>query len=344
VTGIATGGAHTLAIVALREPTPTKPQQACVNEMNKNGEKVNKAQLRENERCLSDFQREKLVAPMTFDACMTADRRGKMQRAWERTAMRESRKCVSLYVPPPFAYTDSATVNAAAVDGALALASKIFGGPPVLDANLVTSADDKETAKCQLEMLKRADKLENSVLKEVIKAKKKALKDETVNSGAALGAKLWAVFSSNDKINSAQRMLLNGVDRKCAALPTPPDAIFAGECSEGGPSLSEVEACVIAAARCEACVTINAFDDLNLNCDRADDQDVNGSCDGRDFGGSGLTNADCFDFDTCASESTSTWATACCNLAKANPAMRFTPADYQSMPDDCKPLVNPICR
>jgi hypothetical protein len=31
-------------------------------------------------------------------------------------------------------------------------------------------------------------------------------------------------------------------------------------------------------ARCEACLKINAFDDLNLDCDEADDQNANGSC------------------------------------------------------------------
>ena len=51
---------------------------------------------------------------------------------------------------------------------------------PVLDADLVTKADNKDTARCQLEMLKRANKLENTVLKEVNKAKKRALKDEAV--------------------------------------------------------------------------------------------------------------------------------------------------------------------
>ena len=39
-----------------------------------------------------------------------------------------------------------------------------------------------------------------------------------------------------------------------------------------------VEACAIAAARCEACLKINAFDDLNLDCDQADDQFANESC------------------------------------------------------------------
>jgi hypothetical protein len=43
--------------------------------------------------------------------------------------------------------------------------------------------------------------------------------------------------------------------------------------------LRQVEVCVIAAARCEACLKINAFDDLDLDCDKADDQNAtNDSC------------------------------------------------------------------
>jgi Neuraminidase (sialidase) len=45
--------------------------------------------------------------------------------------------------------------------------------------------------------------------------------------------------------------------------------------------LRQVEACVIAAARCEACLKINAFDDLNLDCDQAADQIASTS--GADF-------------------------------------------------------------
>jgi hypothetical protein len=253
-------------------PTPlTKAQQVCVNEMSKNGEKVNKVQLRENERCLMDLQRQKLGAAMTFDDCMTADRKGKVQKAGARTVTREGKKCD---VPPPFAYTNSTAVNKAAVEGALALTYAIFGDPP---ADLFTKADDKDAAKCQLEMLRRADKLENAVVKEVNKAKKKALKDEAVDSRAALEAKLRAVLSSNKKISRIQKRLVKGVDRKCAAPQAPPDTIFPGDC--GDPNLGEVEACVIAAARCEACLKINAFGALNLDCDQADDQNAtNGSC------------------------------------------------------------------
>jgi hypothetical protein len=264
-------------VLVVAVPAPlTRAQQACVNEMNKNGEKVNKAQLKENERCLRTFQTDKLVAP-TFDVCTTADEKGRVDRAEERTETREAKKCVSPL--PPFAYTDSATVNEAAVDGALALTYAIFGGPPVLDANLVTRAENRETAKCQLEMLKRADKLENIVLKEVNKAKKKAIKDESVDSAAALEAELWAVFSSNKRIQRTEDRLVRVVDRKCAVLQVPPSTVFPGACEERkNPNLREVEVCVIAAARCEACLKINDFDDLNMDCDLADDQVSNDSC------------------------------------------------------------------
>jgi hypothetical protein len=244
--------------------------------MNKNGEKVNKAQLKENERCLRAFQADKLVGPMAFNTCTTADEKGRVQRAEERTATREVKKCDSLDEPPPFAYTDSSRVNEAAVDGALVLMYEIFGGPPVLDGSLVTRAEDRETAKCQLEMLKRADKLENTVLKEVNRAKRKAIKDEAVDSDAALEAVLQAVLTSNDRIDKTEDRLIRRVDRKCDVLQVPADTIFAGECGEVEPNtglseLRQIEVCVIEAARREACLKINAFDDLNLDCGQADD-------------------------------------------------------------------------
>jgi hypothetical protein len=217
---------------------------------------------------------------MTFDACTTADRKDRVWKAEQKTVAREDKKCDRLNVPPHFAYTDSATVNAAAVNGALALTYEILGAPPVPDANLATRAANREMAQCQIEMLKRADRLENAVLKEANKVKKAALKDERADSAAALGSELQTVFSSsNNRINSARNRLVRGVNRKCADLQVSADTIFPGyDCAIPKPSLNEVETCVIAASRCEACVKLNAFDALNLDCDQADDQVTNGSC------------------------------------------------------------------
>jgi hypothetical protein len=246
--------------------------------MNRSGEIVNRKQLRENERCLLDYQNDQLVSPMTFDECITADLWDKVQKAGDRTVKQEGIQCDSLDVPPPFAYTDSETVNSAAVAGALELTYDIFGGPAVLDDDLVTKADNKELAMCQFEMLRRADLLESAVLKEINKAKRRALRDETVDSAAALEAELQTVFSSNDKIQRLEDRLVKQVDNTCDALQVPPATVFPGQCADGNISLREIEVCVIEAARCAACLEINAFDDLSLDCDLADDQSNNGSC------------------------------------------------------------------
>ena len=84
--------------------------------------------------------------------------------------------------------------------------------------------------------------------------------------------------SSDDKISRAEAKLVKSVGKKCDDLDEALalDTVFAGSC--GDPDLSNVEDCVIAAARCQACLKIDAFDDLNLDCDQADDQNANGSC------------------------------------------------------------------
>jgi prepilin-type N-terminal cleavage/methylation domain-containing protein len=80
-----------------------------------------------------------------------------------------------------------------------------------------------------------------------------------------------------------------------------------------------------------------------------DGKDGGRSRDGRDGrdgdddrDGPQLTNADCF--PSSVPDSASTWAKMCIGLAASAPNMAFTPADYQGMPEDCKPFVDPKCR
>jgi len=244
--------------------------------MNKSGEKVNRKQLKENERCLRDYQSDRLESPMTFDDCLTADRNDALWKAERRTLEQEDKQCFRLIQRPPFAYTDSDTVNSAAVNGALALTYKIFGGPAVSDADLVKKADDSATARCQLAMLKRADNLEHAALQELNKAKRLAIKEETTDSAAALEAKLEPVFASSAKITRFKDGLVRQVDNACAVLQVPPATVFPGACGTG--TLRDIEVCVIGQALCQACLKINEFDNLSLDCDQADDQLSNGSC------------------------------------------------------------------
>jgi hypothetical protein len=54
------------------------------------------------------------------------------------------------------------------------------------------------------------------------------------------------------------------------------------------------------------------------------------------------TNADCF--PTSVPDSATQWAKACIGLSNAHPDTAFAPSDYQGMPEDCKPYVDPKCR
>jgi hypothetical protein len=255
-------------------PEFSTAQQSCVNAMNENVAKVNWAQLKEHETCLKDFQKGKLGG-LTFELCTTEDRMDRVANAQARTETQEAKKCDPLVVAPPFAYTDSATVNAAATDAAFALIDALFGNP-VQDADLGTEASGNGRARCQLEMFKQVNRLENTILKEVNKAKKTAIKDDATNTREALGARLQPVFSWNSWITKAQEKLVTGVEKRCGALPDP-GAAFPGSCADL--DLGFIEDCAIATARCQACLTMSTVDNLMLDCDGADDGDAgNASC------------------------------------------------------------------
>jgi hypothetical protein len=166
-------------------------------------------------------------------------------------------------------------VNDAALARPIDLMHALFGDP-IDDADLFTSELDKETARCQKEMLERVNQLEDTVAKELVKAKKKAIKEPVVGDAPALEAVLAEVFSINEKIPKKEEKLLNRIDDQCTGLTDFPDTIFPGTCADA--SLAAVAECAIAAARCVACSKINAFDALALDCDWADNQAADGSC------------------------------------------------------------------
>jgi prepilin-type N-terminal cleavage/methylation domain-containing protein len=55
-----------------------------------------------------------------------------------------------------------------------------------------------------------------------------------------------------------------------------------------------------------------------------------------------FTNADCL--PPSIPDSATQWAKACISLSNANPDTPFAKSDYQGMPEDCKPYVDPKCR
>ncbi len=263
-------------------PTPvpstplTKDQQKCVETLPKDGRRVDLKQLKENETCLKDFQDSRLFFG-TVEDCLVGDRYDKVKKATDKTVKSDLNRCVGLNPQPPFGYTGAESVNEEAVSGSIALTHAIFGDP-VDSAPLLTKDDyDKDAARCQMEMLKQAGRLESTVLKELVKTEERSLKIGWVDSAEALEMALVSEVlapDSNKKVTKRQNQLYKKVDRKCKELP--PNELFPGFCANV--DLDFVEDCVIDAARCAACLKINAFLGLALECDVWDNEFVDGSC------------------------------------------------------------------
>jgi hypothetical protein len=66
------------------------------------------------------------------------------------------------------------------------------------------------------------------------------------------------------------------VEKKCAATSVAADTLFPGVCAR--PTLQEAEQCVIAKARCHGCFAVASSDAQNLDCDKADNQLQDSSC------------------------------------------------------------------
>ena len=105
----------------------------------------------------------------------------------------------------------------------------------------------------------------------------KRVKDYFDIAWGDLRTELTRALGSQDaaQMAKAEQKLVKGVEKKCALLQEFA-ATFPGSCANA--VLGNVSACVTTAARCQACLTINAFDDLNLDCDDLDDQNANDSC------------------------------------------------------------------
>ena len=234
----------------------TKPQQACANGLNAGWLGVLKAQDADTSACLKDAAKGKVA----FGDCLGLDVAGKVAKAEAKTTATDAKKCAAPDTPP-FAYTSPAIVNGAAKDASKGSVSTVFGATPTIAAK----AADKAGATCQAEVAKRHFKLIETWAAEANKAKKDALKGSKgspgVTDAAALGAAIDQAISASAKLTKAENDANSGIAAKC------PDGIVDGLFDCGGAATSNALAlCVIAAAKDDACTSLEAADALSLSC------------------------------------------------------------------------------
>ena len=253
----------------------SKDQQKCLNTVNKDGTLVAKAQGKANVACVKDAGLGKLVG--TAESCLTADPKGKLQKAKDKTVADAAKSCGTA---PGFGYPGTAATNAGAEQAELDLIEDVFGEP--LDAAITSCAANKAGCQCQQKVVAGVQKIADTKLAEFLKCKKAVLKNGA-NAAAALDdcvddAATPGSIAADTKARVAKAVAKLGTDiaKKCDALGVTTTS-FPGTCT--GRSGNALAQCLDRLAECRVCQAINAMDALLVNCDLFDDGAANGTCD-----------------------------------------------------------------
>jgi pimeloyl-ACP methyl ester carboxylesterase len=262
-----------------------KDQQNCINRINKDGAKVAAVQGKENAACIKNAGKGKLPPGQSADACLNADGKGKVDKAIGKTTADFAARCAA--APPSFGIPagSAAAVNAAATGQSLALLADLFGAP--LAPAVLSCETSKDDCNCQRIVAKSYEKLAATALKQFVKCKKGALKEgkSPVPAGAESAAELQLCVDDagtpesiagdgKQKIAKKVDKLGQAIDKKCAAGDS--RETFPGVCA--GLAGGALRDCIARRVDCRVCLTINAMDDLAVDCDVFDDAESNGSC------------------------------------------------------------------
>jgi hypothetical protein len=268
-------------------------QQTCINEMNKRGSLVAKDQGKTDYSCVRDAGRgnvEDLGIPpqaQTAQACLTNDVRGRVAKRMGDLSERETERCLATPEQlPSIAYTSAFTVGNAAGAASRGVAADIFGAD--LDAAIVSEDTDGDGAKCQQEVLKRANGVLDTLWKEALGHKKDVLRGDErltgtpgtlVGTDAELAAELiaYVLADPRGKIAKAATQLSDKATQRCAGATTPLAQLFPGVCA-GATDVAALAICVAQRATGRFYASLAAFDGLAIDCDLLDDGLGNLSC------------------------------------------------------------------
>ncbi len=262
--------AFTLLLVLAASPVLAQvgsDDQKCINELNKNFQKVAKAQGKAICSCIKDGSKGKLGV-QTIEECLTADNKGKVGKTKAKALTKVGAKCVA---PPPFGPNDPNTANALAMDKELELIHDIFGSD--LDATILDFSVDKSGAKCQSDVAKQAKKCQDAKLKGFNKCKKDGLKDGSITSASGLEACVGA-DPKGKVVKECDTKLASKINKKCTGV-TGLETAFPG-CGTG--DLGELKTCVDEIVECRVCLALDLVDNIDRDCDTFDDGLSNGSC------------------------------------------------------------------
>jgi cysteine-rich repeat protein len=236
----------------------SKPQQACVNAVNRNLAGVAKAQGRDTAACL----RAATSGKSEFTACYGNDRTRKVGRAQARTSATFAGAGCAGESHPHFAFTTATVVNDAGEVAHLGGTTILFGAAPT-----IAPKTDEAAAGCQTEAMKNYAAIFDAWIAEANRAKKAALKRTKLGvpppagSGTDLSAAIDAAIDVSTRLEKAVAKAEPRLEKKCT------DAVVNAHFDCGGAgNVVELRLCVSQAARASACGAFEEADFLDLDC------------------------------------------------------------------------------
>jgi hypothetical protein len=237
----------------------TKPQQKCINTLNKAMAKVAGTQNKANAKCAKTIAK---TGSGDYSMCASTD--AKVDKIAGKTCPAETKACTTA---PEFGSTSCSTVNSASEYNAGELGEDVFDST----AGIALCSSDKPACKCQGKAFKGANKLFKAYQKEFNKCKKGGLKSGTIVDIAGMNACMST--DAKLKISKAETKLDGAVTKLCVPVTTP---FTAGACM--GLNDAMLTECLVERVRCRHCLVAALSDDLTLNCDIYDNDSDEGSC------------------------------------------------------------------
>lgn len=252
----------------------TKPQQKCINLLNKGTAKVAKTRVGALRKCAKQHAKNPTKYPDP-DSCTFGS--VKVQKAIDKLDAKAAVVCSGAGMPsigPMSPMSVGWTAGYTSMNLGLALISN--GGSFFGNLVLCSDAPAKAGCKCQDNLLNRSNKLLDTYFKFFNKCKRIGLKKGPIVDNATL-AECLTVASRLDpksKLPKALTKLEVQVAKRCGSPVT--DPLPNGTCATlTGNALA---ACLSHWTRCTACLTLQYVDGLSVDCDLFDDGQENFSC------------------------------------------------------------------
>jgi len=252
----ATGGAA--------EP-PTRVEERCIVELNRNGARVADATMRELLRCARAASRGRLPSGQSLEACVQADASRRIEETRVTTLVAEARWCVA---PPPLGPTGATAVNAILDD--LDQVAAVLG--PDAAGTLEGGRATPGGATCQLEVVRGMGRIALAKLREFNRCAESGLAAGSIATAADLQACVAA-----DPRGRVARIVAQASTRTERACRTRPIAtLLPGACASA--AASELGACVEPRVACDVCRGLNAAERVGAACHRFADGEASVYC------------------------------------------------------------------